>query len=243
MYSISIKEFLMISSVFFMLSCGDRATETPKIPIIEDHLKSGLTYGEISDGDGNLYKTIQIGNVFWMVENLKTTKFCNGDLISNINDSQKWSENVVLNNPAWVYYNNNPDLNKPHGKLYNWFAFNDSRNICPCGWKIPSIEDWNLMINNLGSGAGGKMKSIGNQFWDTPNTGATNDSGFSGLSSGTRFTDGQFVLFGSVGGWWSSTSINPRVSEVVTLTHDSGNVGDGGAEKAQGLSIRCIKTN
>jgi len=138
----------------------------------------------VTDIDGNEYATIQIGTQVWMAENLRTTKYCNGDPIPNVTDSLQW---VNLATGAWAHNNNYSQYENLYGKLYNWYAVDDSRNICPCNWHVPTDAEWTTLIDYLGGEgvAGGKMKSTGTQYWLSPNTDATNESGFSGLPGGT----------------------------------------------------------
>lgn len=240
---------IAFSWIFFLLAfCGcQEADEKPNDQeLSHTHLNQNIIYGEVTDIDGNIYKTVQIGSTTWMAENLRTSRFCNGDIIPNPNQTNDWINSGNSKNPAWIHYNNNSSNDYPFGKLYNWYAFSDSRNICPCGWRIPTIQDWKTLANNLGSNAGGKMKSLGTEFWKTPNTGATNESGFSALPSGTIWPDGQFRLKTEVGGFWVDGSLGGDWSETVSLIYNSGEVfGVGeveeGTQKIQGLSVRCIK--
>ena len=147
-------------------------------------------YGIMTDQEGNVYRTIQIGNQLWMAENLKTTKYRNLDPIPNVTDNTAWNS---LTTGAWCYLGNNSSNDCPYGKLYNWYAANDTRQICPSGWHIPTSSDINILVSYLGGAsiAGGKMKSTGSDYWQSPNIGATNESGFSALSGGYRI-DGSF---------------------------------------------------
>ena len=101
--------------------------------------KSGINYGMLTDIDGNIYKTVQIGNQIWMAENLRVSRYRNGDLIPNVTDNEKWGE---FETGAWCNYDNNPNLNSEYGKLYNWYAVADSRNIAPAGWHVPTDAEW-----------------------------------------------------------------------------------------------------
>lgn len=202
------------------------------------------TYGSMTDQEGNVYKTVVIGTQEWMAENLNTSHYRNGDLIPNIIDNTQWTG---LTTGAWAYYLNDSQYECPHGKLYNWFATADSRNICPTGWHVPTDLEWSNLINFLGGEvlAGGKMKTTGLQYWYSPNQAATNASGFSGLPSGILFAtyDGQFWDFGGSGYWWSSTENSSTDARFRNLDYDNGNAysfsfGDG---KQNGFSVRCLK--
>jgi uncharacterized protein (TIGR02145 family) len=201
-----------------------------------------LSYGSMTDQEGNVYKTIVIGSQEWMAENLKTSVYRNGETITNITDSIQWS-NLTIG--AWCHYNNNSQFECPYGKLYNWFAVVDSRNVCPIGWHVPTDAEWTTISNNLGGeiNAGGKMKSTGLQYWVFPNTNATNESGFSGLPGGSRNleTDWMFGYLGCSGDWWSSTeSSNTNVwNRSLDCINDSLNRYN--INKRDGFSVRCLR--
>jgi len=144
--------------------------------------------GAVTDIEGNVYLTIKIGDQLWMAENLKVSRYRNGDNIPNVPDTSEW---VNLTTGAWVYYNNDSSNDETYGKLYNWYAVDDNRGLCPTGWHVPSEEEWTtLTIFLIGRNVGGTMKST--TGWNSPNTGATNESGFSGLPGGNRNSDGDF---------------------------------------------------
>jgi uncharacterized protein (TIGR02145 family) len=194
----------------------------------------------IVDADGNTYTSIVIGNQEWMVENLKTTKYSNGDIIPNVTDVNQWAN---LNTHAWSYYNNDSQYNNPYGKLYNWYAVIDPRNICPVGWHVPSYDESVILVNFLGgpNAAGGKMKITGTQFWQSPNTGATNESGFSAYPGGSRSQNGNFYYMGIDSRWWSKTEELSISGWGYVLNYDNANNDIGGYYKQAGLYVRCIK--
>lgn len=194
------------------------------------------TYGILTDNDGNLYRTIQIGTQVWMAENLKTTKYCNGDEIPEAASNLEWSE---ASGGRWSYYDNNLNYNEVYGKLYNQETVIDYRGVCPCGWRVPTKEDWETMfsfVDELGPYPGGFMKSTGTEFWKAPNDGATNSSGFSALPAGERLFDGGFVDLGERASWWAIFPTNLR-RYFLTYDLDWGYVTSGHG----GFSIRCIK--
>jgi len=160
--------------------------------------------GTVSDGTGNTYQTVFIGEQEWMAENLRTTKYSNGDNILHVTNGGEWAN---LNVGAWSWYENDSSYDQPHGKLYNWFAVDDSRGLCPPGWRLPSFSDWQNLQAYVGeTTSGGEFKEAGTDFWNNPNAGATNASGFTALGSGIRSKQGNFSGFGDFGNWWSSTS-------------------------------------
>jgi uncharacterized protein (TIGR02145 family) len=167
-----------------------------------------LTYGNLTDQEGNVYKTITIGTQTWMAENLRVTKYRNGDPIVNVTGNAAWT---ILSTGACCSYGNTDsnDLITLYGRLYNWFAVTDSRSIAPEGWHVPTDGDWTTLTNFLGgeSVAAGKMKETGISHWAKPNTNATNESGFSALPSGSRYSVvGTFNEMGTITYLWSSTN-------------------------------------
>lgn len=153
--------------------------------------------------DGNVYKWVRIGTQVWMAENLNTSKFLNGDVIPIVVHNRQWS---YLTTAACCNYENNDNFGETFGRLYNWFAVSDNRNMAPSGWHIPSHDEWSILINKLGGEniAGGKLKATGTSLWSYSNIGATNQSGFSALPGGYRGGSGQFVFKGLGGSWWSN---------------------------------------
>jgi uncharacterized protein (TIGR02145 family) len=205
----------------------------------------------ITDIDGNTYETVQIGTQIWMKENLRTTKYSDGTAIPLVTDNAVWASNY--NNgttlPMMSWYDNDQatyTANK-FGALYNWYAVspstNGNKNICPTGWNVPSDAEWTVLSNYLGgeSVAGGKMKSTGTQYWLSPNAGATNESGFSGLPGGTRANDGAFYSIGSFGYWWSSTEFNTDQPWLRRLYYDWGIIYSASGSKTLAFSVRCVK--
>jgi uncharacterized protein (TIGR02145 family) len=170
------------------------------------------SYGTLTDQEGNIYKTIVIGTQEWMAENLNTSIYQNGEVIANVADEDQWFN---LNTGAWCYYNNDNQYECPYGKLYNWYAVADPRNVCPTGWHVPTDAEWSVLINfldpnsdggnNIPNNAGGKLKSTGFQYWLIPNIDATNESGFSGLPGGGRVITAPYRTIGEYANWWSSS--------------------------------------
>ena len=154
------------------------------------------TSGMISDIDGNEYETVKIGSQWWMAENLKTTRCNDGTLIPLVSNDSSW-QNLLT--PGYCWYNNDSiAYADPYGALYNYYSVADtnSSNICPIDWHVPSSAEWTTLTGFLGGTfvAGGKMKETGTAHWANPNTGATNESGFTGLPGGIRVTTGSYGL-------------------------------------------------
>ena len=200
-----------------------------------------LSYGSMTDQEGNVYKTIVIGTQEWMAENLKTTIYRNGNAIANITDNAQWSG---LTTGALISLNNNSQFDCPYGKLYNWYAVVDPRHVCPTGWHEPTDGEWTTLTDYLGGVevAGGKMKTMGLQYWQSSNTDATNESGFSGLPGGYRYYfNGDFNDVGDYGYWWSSSEYDANNAWSRFLYYDYGNAYQGYGSKQGGFSVRCLR--
>ena len=195
------------------------------------------------DIDGNEYETVQIGNQEWMSENLKVTHYQNGDAIFHFPDNEDWG---LLIQGAYVNYNNNPTNSNTYGRLYNWYAVDDYRGVCPEGFHIPSDEEFTVLTDFLGgeSVAGGKMKETGLEHWNSPNTGATNESGFTALPAGYRYYhDGTFTNMGIIGTFWTSTVSGWAEAYNRDIEYNSSAVVRYSGGWAFGLSIRCLRDN
>lgn len=195
-------------------------------------------FGTVADIDGNIYKTIFIGKQEWMVENLKVTRFRNGDIITIITDSFQWQN---ATSPAYCVYNNDNSLLEEYGFLYNGFVVRDSRNIAPIGWHVPSNSDWEQLENYLGGNAiaAGKMKEVGTTHWNPTNYGADNLSGFTALPGGGRGP--YFNGLGNTAAWWSATEYSSNINFFRNIVSNSITVTPGQNLLYGGLSIRCVK--
>ena len=185
---------------------------------------------------------VLIGGQNWMKFNLNTTKFRNGDIIKHAITDKEWNDAYISKTPAWCYRNNDSLNGQKYGKLYNWFAVNDSRVLAPIGWHIPSHSDWIELSNSLGgqSNAGSKLKSK-NGWFNSGN--GSNESGFNGLPSGRRIDEGLFQDPNKEGYWWSATEgpFADTDAWAVSLYFIDGNLNIFPDGKGSGLSIRCIK--
>ena len=184
--------------------------------------------------------TIQIGTQKWMSKNLDVAFYRNGDPIPQVTDATAWA---ALTTGAWCYYNNDPTQGNKYGKLYNWYAVNDPRGLAPQGWHVPSDAEWTTLETTLGgsSVAGGKMKEAGTLNWTSPNTSATNESGFAGLPGGYRGSGGTFGGIGGSGYWWSSTETNAHYAWTRYLFYSLGDVYRTTSNKVEGFSVRCLR--
>ena len=200
-----------------------------------------MTAMMLSSCGGSSYKEVKIGNQVWMAENLNVEKFRNGDPIPHANTLAKWRKAGQEGKPAWCYYDNDPANGKIYGKLYNWYAVSDWRGLAPEGWRIPSDADWSKLVKLLGGRrvAGGKLKST--YYWKSPNTAATNETGFTALPGGYRYFDGTFNYIGSIGNWWSATESNTNSAWDRGLYYSSSRVSRFNYGKADGFSVRCLR--
>lgn len=218
----------------------------------------GTSYGDeitfntvsniVSDIDGNSYSVITIGKQIWMGENLKTSKYQNGDLIPEIQSANSW---ISLKTGALVYYDNNSNNNTQYGKLYNWFVANDPRKACPVNWRVPTSADWTILSNNYGGIelAGAKLKSIGTSLWAAPNI-ADNQSGFSATPNGCRCNQGgafgggpQPPNQGNAAVFWTSSEVstNSEFAILRQIYNNSPRLDSGSNYKYYGFGIRCIR--
>lgn len=195
----------------------------------------------VTDYDGNVYDTISIGAQVWMKQNLKVTHFSNGTPIPNVSDSATWAG---LTSAARCYYNNDSAAyDSVYGVLYNGYVVL-AINICPDGWHVSSNAEWQTAETYLGgtSVAGGKMKEAGTTHWLSPNTGATNSSGFTGLPGGIRTQSSEYSFIGENGIWWTRTSSGSSLWSTYLWNQFAG-VDHNPVPKKYGMSIRCIKDN
>lgn len=198
-----------------------------------------VLHGQVTDIDGNEYPTVVIGTQEWMAENLRTSRLNDGTSIPHITDNQAWYGADAM---AMCWYNNDSAGHHwPYGRLYNAYVA-ELLTICPAGWSLPTTQDWDLMINYLGGSevAGGKLKDTGFVYWEPPNTGATNSSGFTGLPAGFRsHLDGTFNYKGQRAGWFVRQPGSSLAFRFVSWSMESS--GSGPVHIPMGLSIRCFR--
>jgi uncharacterized protein (TIGR02145 family) len=232
---------LCYSVTFLVLSCN-----------LLNPVSPSFKTGSMSDIDGNHYKTIKIGNQWWMAENLKVTHYRNGDAILNIIDDSTWS---TLATGAYCVYDNDEKSVVTYGRLYNWLAVNDSRGLAPEGWHVPSDIEWKNLEKNLGmnksqfdkdgwrgSDEGGKLKQNGFKYWSFPNTSATNVSGFSALPGGMHYYDSNYANMGWYASFWTSTEeIRGWYAWHRFLCYNSSKIFRYYNSQQDGFSVRLIK--
>lgn len=205
---------------------------------------SGNKFSTVKDTSGNVYRTVIIGGMEWMAENLRTTKYSNGDDILNITNSTDWS---MLSNGAWVSYMDNDSFDIPYGKLYNWFAIEDGRGVCPEGWSVPTSADYDSLVVTAGGNAvaGANLKDVGPVHWSEANVGATNSTGFSAVSNGIRLADGQFLTFTkNTARLWENEEFEPNTDFACTFSMSASQNAVNSStceDKNVGFAIRCVK--
>jgi uncharacterized protein (TIGR02145 family) len=225
----------------FAGACNDKGDDTTDTGKTNAVFNSKLVYGTVKDQDSISYQTIKIGNQTWMAENLRTTKYNDGSFISNIKDNNAWNTSTT---GAFSTYKNSsyPDSIATFGRFYNWYAVNTGK-LAPKGWHVPSQDEWNTLITYLGGSntAAYKLFETGVTHWASPNSGATNESGFTLLAGGYRDQSGSFVNLNEGANLWTSSSDNNNTPlRVYFLKNDSKAYSYTGV-KNFGFSIRCVK--
>lgn len=238
-----LKITVFIASVALMLGACSKDNDEPGNPTNNKTtavFNPKITYGRMTDQEGNIYKTVTIGTQTWMAENLRTTKYNDGTSIPKINISTEWS---ALNTGAYCNFKNIEDVDAiaTFGRLYNWYAVNTGK-LAPTGWHVPTDAELTTLITYLGSEnvAGGKLKETGNTHWANPNNGATNEIGFTALPGGLCNVNGTYEDIQYYGYWWCSTG-GANSSWCLDVSYLGNEVFISGKNKKSGLSVRCIK--
>ena len=230
--------------LLFAISCDkeeeDNSSSNPTNGQTSAVFNSNVNYGSLTDQEGNIYKTVTIGEQTWMAENLRTTKYNDGTSIPCVTDDDQWMNTTT---GQYCNYNNTTDAKTiaTYGRIYDWNAVITAK-LCPSGWHIPSDTEWEDLRDTIGgsSVAGGKLKETGTTHWDSPNSGATNETGFTALPAGSRNTDGTFENLGRWGGFFSSTEKYGYASDwfIYSYNDDLSNLT---CDKTVGVSVRCVK--
>ncbi len=210
----------------------------------------------IKDIDGNVYETVKIGTQTWIVENLKTTRYRNGDSIHNISDATSWAN---LTTGGYCNYNNETYYGSKYGCLYNWYAVSDSRNLAPVGWHVSTDADWAILQDYLiANGYNYDGSTTGNYIakslsattdWSTNTSigsigndlSKNNKSGFTALPGGYRINNGSFANIGYHAFWWTTTESTPANAVYCYLHFSESTFTIYPAAKNWGRSVRCVK--
>ena len=231
-YSKILVYLFVMTGIFFTISAGcKKKTDPDPGP------------ATVKDIDGNAYHMVTIGAQVWLVENLKTTKYRNGDAIPEVTVDSLWNKQSVTSTGAYCNYNNDGANPAVYGHLYNWYAVTDSRGLAPAGWHVASKAEWDTLTAHLGgdSLAGGTLKETGTAHWQYPNTGATNMTGFTALPGGFRMYSGKSEMIGTFGIWWTSTLADDFSALNCGMFNDNAGALISVNRKANGFSIRCIR--
>jgi uncharacterized protein (TIGR02145 family) len=208
-----------------------------------------LVIGCAKDDKPEVIPTITNGTQFWQSTNLNVATYSDGTVIPEVVDPTQW---IKLTTGAWCYYNNDSANGSTYGKLYNWYAVagiwnedsktdvSQRKNLSPIGWHVPTDAEWDTLMDYLGGEAGGKMKETGTAHWNSPNQDATNSSGFTGLPGGYRY-GGVFYKIGDRGRFWSSSEYILSDACFRSLYYDGNYVDRSFYNKADGLSVRCVR--
>jgi len=247
---------LFVMSFLFMLSLTfgcekDEKPEEVKNPAPDSIIvfNPDLTYDTVTDIDGNVYKTIEIGTQTWMAENLKVTKYNDGTDIPLVTDDGEWNN---LSTPGYCWFKNDEKTyKKTFGALYNWHAVGTGK-LCPTGWHVPDNGDWVILYEFAGADSvvEGNLKETGTTHWNSPNYGATNATGFTAIPAANRNNANNFAegWLGIAGFWWSSSDYNANGAYWRKLYYDNKYYYtdqwmyiDLENDKVDGMSVRCLK--
>lgn len=239
--------YLTILNLFVLLgsvSCETDDSISPSNPLngrTTAVFNPDKKYGTMSDIDGNIYKTIKIGNQTWMAENLRTTHYQNGAEIPNITYNEEWSN---LTTGAYCNYNNTEDLDTiaTYGRLYNWYAVDDNQKLAPTGWRVPNIADWHELIEYLGGDtiASNALKEVGIYHWKDPYK-SHNGSGFTAIPNGWRYLNENSTQIGFYCSFWTASEYDLNKAGFLYLFYFDSQVWKGVNYKQNGYSVRLIK--
>jgi uncharacterized protein (TIGR02145 family) len=224
---------------------GNNRTIITDVPVSDKSMEFG--FHPCRDANGYDYSVVQIGSQVWMAENLKTTMYNDSVPIPLVEDSLAWSALDFTNSPGYCWYENDSvKYGNIYGALYNSWAVNTGK-LCPAGWHIPSSREWlelcllldpDAIMGVVSLTAGGKLKETGTEHWESPNEGATNETGFTALPGGNRFIDGSFTGIGRYGYWSTDNGYSFHYMEF-----QSGAVDFSKGRTENGHSLRCIKND
>lgn len=222
--------------------------------VLEGKIRTIPLYVKSISSTNPAFETVTIGSQIWSAVNLNIEKFQNGDPIPEARSEKEWLNAYKLQQPAWCYYENDTKYGKIYGKLYNWYAVSDARNIAPEGWHVPTDDEWKQLeiylgmtcdeaneVSDRGSLEGGKLKEVDTE-WYMYNYGATDETGFSALPGGYRFDDGSFRGLGVHASFWTATAVkNDTLAWFRYLSYGTADIARFSTPKHNGFSVRCVK--
>jgi uncharacterized protein (TIGR02145 family) len=249
------KQFYLLVSFILIFNSNHLLAQNDSIYFWKGGIKINQLSIKTADLDSITFKRpvvnipqVTIGTQVWTTKNLDVATYSDGTVIPQVTDPTAWAN---LTTGAWCYYNNDPANGAIYGKLYNWYAVagihdtdpnTPNKKLAPTGYHVPTDAEWSTLTTYLGgeSVAGGKMKATGTSLWTSPNTDATNSSGFTGLPGGYRY-NGTFYLIGYYGFWWSSSEGDTTGAWSRGLHDNGGNAYSGSNYKTHGISVRCLR--
>ncbi len=227
---------LLIPAVILLISgCGARESA---ISNASGNSKNSLTRGVA------VQETVTIGNQEWMATNLSVDVFRNGDPVPHAESDEEWLQAGENKQPAYCYYNNDPENEKRYGKLYNWYAVNDPRGLAPEGWRVASLDDWNQLIDFLGRDDNPAAKLKTKEGWDDfqgVSGNGTDDYGFSAMPGCFRYDNCLFFVPDRFGIFWTTTEKGPAFAWQLSINFNRTDVSQHYRSKEHGFSVRCLK--
>ena len=251
---------LTFIGLVFLISCQkDAVNQDNLIGSAASLKKVKIDKGFARDADGHIYKTVVIGTQTWMAENLRTTKFNDGESIPLVSSDLQWTdvEGWPIHSPAYCYYDYNVKNGTIYGALYDWTAVNTGK-LCPTGWHVPTDKEWTTLTDYLGEKASNKLREATDKYWYnnfiSEDTYPTNETGFTALPGGTRVVvvvdDGSPVThtreyfdgLNVASTWWTSSAVENDYynSWVMYLSGDTKDVVTWPAYRSQASAVRCI---
>jgi uncharacterized protein (TIGR02145 family) len=231
-----------IEKAVWVLVKTDDARERTVILSVLEKLKAVLDE-RMNNINGQICKSVIIWKQIWMAENLNVGHFRNGEEIHEAKTSLEWETAGRNREPVWCYYENDPANGRIYGKLYNWYAVADPRNVAPAGWHIPTLAEWRILLNDKGdeNSIGGELKEKGTSHWKEPNHYASDIHGFKALPGGYQEDPARFYTLGTGGNWWTTTECHPIRSWSVNIQSIYGSLIFREGMKSSGYSVRCVR--
>lgn len=236
------RHFVLIASALILVACQDDA---PAQQSAKSNADGAQSTPKQTAQQSQVKNAIQLEKTTWKTDNLNTTTFRNGDVIPEAQSNDDWYRAHQLQQPAWCYYNNDPNMGERYGRLYNWYACVDPRGLAPEGYRIPDDRDWAELSVYFAEveTAGQHLKS--EYDWNDRDDGTTgngtNESGFSALPAGMRLTEGSFHGIGHRAAFWSTTEITPTQASSPGLSYNNDKFYWNEFSKGAGFTVRVIE--